>query len=1138
MSRSMVSQTSAMSKMDHPLTPDDVYPLYNKYFDARSRWYGVGSALRISAGDLKAIEKDNRGICEDCFREVLLKWLRRQGRKTESELTKAAKIHESHNTILYFYYTVAFLIVLLACAMVFASYAINGYYARYLFKTDPIIIAAQNLKAWYKNQPVIGFKLLDYATDMPFINVTVEGDRNLWELLHSIDLKHWQLQRNSTAEDKLKRLIITGHPGAGKTTLMRYLAKEWANGRRLQSCRILFLIHLDTLPKGTKPLSLSDLLKMSPLKDYLSSVEEISMELTKQGTGACFLLDSYDGWYWRDDFINDLIFEAKLHSSLCVLTSRPSKELPKCSYIERVQILGFDSSHLEEYLRTLCTNDAVTKSILDLWESNHNVKEMCGLPLYMVMLIFIAKHDGKLDVRTKTEIYISFLNTVIKHFDDHHPQWNTVSLRECISNIPASNDDEICVAFKHLHCVAYKMLLYHEDEFPDHLKTNENINKLGFVNITKVKSIPDQVRYTFFHPTFLESFAAIHLLTLPQEQRLYLYIKDVIEHRRFYELPNFWLFFFGLIGEHYGSDISANATMATLKQINMYFFPVGTSDHPRQRLLGCCYGILDYIRELDWTGKKLIKLLESTGTLVNSSLCIENIIGLNELNSLKYILSHANNIIKEFRIGGKYRYFIFKVSNHGLEANFIEATTACLNTSGNIGFSSTLSSITHIHFDVWEDLGVTVLNCLLKTASNLHSLHVGLEGLDFEAHSRALIAINDIIWRKTLQTLDMSVELECGQLPAFVSKLNSYLPNELILTLKINLTVSYESQLDECQTVAPLLGTLIKPHRLKELTFVLPRVRPFLSTQEWIMLHQLAGLKHLSIGFNNLGPINDKILDGLSVLNKLGSLKIWNIHVGNSAMESLLKSLPQLTLQKLTLDNDNLTDHDIGLLAKVLSDSMYELESLSLRYNSITGKGIKVLVKALESHSTFYSLDLSGNPIEENEGLETLQELNTLRVLNLTNCGIGDVGFEKLVKALASNKNLRFLNLSSNPFIGSETGLAPLAKLTSLHQLDITDCSNKNQAINNEDYDENLSSIPMDLDQWDVTDWSDKKQAIKFNKKRDETINNVLKHLTQLRLLNLCSRTDVPIHWSHELASTLNHLSELQLFNAPCLRVG
>ena len=50
----------------------------------------------------------------------------------------------------------------------------------------------------------------------------------------------------------------------------------------------------------------------------------------------------------------------------------------------------------------------------------------------------------------------------------------------------------------------------------------------------------------------------------------------------------------------------------------------------------------------------------------------------------------------------------------------------------------------------------SLFHCLLKTASNLRSLQGGLEGLDFEARSTALISINNIMWRKSLQILDIT----------------------------------------------------------------------------------------------------------------------------------------------------------------------------------------------------------------------------------------------------------------------------------------------------------------------------------------------------------------------------------------------
>lgn len=214
------------------------------------------------------------------------------------------------------------------------------------------------LKEQYKHQPVIEFDLLRHASDMPFLHVeTIDQVKKL--------------------ESNSGRLLITGQPGAGKTTLMRHLAKEWGEGRALQSCQILFLVYLGHLKsRGHHSCnSLTNLLQISyrDLKDIQHIAEEI---VAKQGAGACFLLDAYDEWHQKD-YVYDLMYRQHLHSSLCILASRPHVDLKVSEAgVKHVIIHGFDDVNLEHYLHKLSTDTAVTESVLKLWKTYPKVREM------------------------------------------------------------------------------------------------------------------------------------------------------------------------------------------------------------------------------------------------------------------------------------------------------------------------------------------------------------------------------------------------------------------------------------------------------------------------------------------------------------------------------------------------------------------------------------------------------------------------------------------------------------------------------------------------------------------------------------------------------------------------------------------
>ena len=56
---------------------DDLHKVQTATWEARAKWYNCGLALGITAGTLDAVKKSNHGDCDDCFTEILKKWLQK-----------------------------------------------------------------------------------------------------------------------------------------------------------------------------------------------------------------------------------------------------------------------------------------------------------------------------------------------------------------------------------------------------------------------------------------------------------------------------------------------------------------------------------------------------------------------------------------------------------------------------------------------------------------------------------------------------------------------------------------------------------------------------------------------------------------------------------------------------------------------------------------------------------------------------------------------------------------------------------------------------------------------------------------------------------------------------------------------------
>jgi hypothetical protein len=148
------------------------------------------------------------------------------------------------------------------------------------------------------------------------------------------------------------------------------------------------------------------------------------------------------------------------------------------------------------------------------------VKEMCTLPLHMAMMLYIYRYkNSSVSFRTTTQLYIAFMNVTIKHYEGYRLDWNTESLWQCI-RAKAPDGDDLCSAFNILHQVAYDTIFKDQNFFPNIKAMKAHINQLSFVGVASVPGSENRVKYTFSHPTFLEFFAALHLITLPPNEQL------------------------------------------------------------------------------------------------------------------------------------------------------------------------------------------------------------------------------------------------------------------------------------------------------------------------------------------------------------------------------------------------------------------------------------------------------------------------------------------------------------------------------------------------------------------------------------------------------------------------------------------
>ncbi|XP_071810320.1 NLR family CARD domain-containing protein 4-like [Asterias amurensis] len=325
--------------------------------------------------------------------------------------------------------------------------------------------------------------------------------------------------------DLIKRVILNGEPGRGKSTLIDKMAHDWACGEALQQFELVFVLRMSAVKQNTDLIdSIFD-----QLLDEDTGIDKnlLSYFISHNPYKVLLLLDGFDELKTRA--LNEDLFGSILKTMNCkknrecfvVVTTRPSHyhKLVTRSLIKepftKVMVQGFDKEDIKMYVKRFYSDeqDKAEGLILRI-ESSNNLSDLAESPVLLLLMCILWKKDSTLP-ETVFRIYDEALEYMFERKTDMSP-------------------DEILKVTNELGKIALRGLLgpeqqlaFLEEEFEPEVL--ESALKAGILTRKKVlHGRKSRTSIRLLHKTFQEFCAGKYLQRL-SETELKKNLKQLIE---------------------------------------------------------------------------------------------------------------------------------------------------------------------------------------------------------------------------------------------------------------------------------------------------------------------------------------------------------------------------------------------------------------------------------------------------------------------------------------------------------------------------------------------------------------------------------------------------------------------------------
>ena len=328
--------------------------------------------------------------------------------------------------------------------------------------------------------------------------------------------------------DRVRKVLVEGDAGMGKTTLTISLSEDWARGELFQEFELVLLLslrHKEVASAG----SLCELLKLfhssqrvcESVASYLEEEEAENVLIIADGWDELGESERREG-----SFLYQFLFDI-FPLMTVVMTSRPfaSAPLHNLPCTDRfVQVSGFSKDDIKEYIQSEFSSDQKkARRLLEQLEHNPLIESTCSVPLNCAIVCHLWHTLEEALPSTMTQLYTKLILYVVcrnlRKLEAYGPTFGMSSFDElpedlqqswwllCQFACEALDKDEIVFSKKEIL-----------DFFPQGLAFDDKIRCFGLLQSAEtVLDVTCVVSFNFVHLTFMEYLAALYLSRQPRD---------------------------------------------------------------------------------------------------------------------------------------------------------------------------------------------------------------------------------------------------------------------------------------------------------------------------------------------------------------------------------------------------------------------------------------------------------------------------------------------------------------------------------------------------------------------------------------------------------------------------------------------